>query len=351
MNDKIEIKSIENIAIIQTAFIGDVVLSMNLAEEVKQMAPDCCLTFVSRPATVSLLSAQKAIDNVISYDKHGLHSGLKGIKAVAEELKQKNVTCVVAPHRSLRTSLLARLTGAEYRIGFNKNAFSFLYNYKVKYIKNIHEIERNRNLLSVFQGYSNHDFSQSRVGLEFSDEDLFFVHSKLSVAGFYQKDDLIAIAPGSVWNTKKWPEEYYIELASELKQNGYKVIIIGSGDDKILCENIAKHSSAYSLAGETTINQTVYMLSLTKLLISNDSAPVHFAGLTGCKTIAIFGPTVPEFGFYPRGADDRVIELDELKCRPCRIHGSKRCPRKTHECMKKILPGKVYDEAIEILNQ
>jgi heptosyltransferase-2 len=81
-----------------------------------------------------------------------------------------------------------------------------------------------------------------------------------------------------------------------------------------------------------------------KMVITNDSGPIHFAGLAKCPTIAIFGPTTPKFGFAPTGVNDIIIENKNLKCRPCAIHGSNSCPLGTHECMTSILPDLVYKE-------
>lgn len=135
-----------------------------------------------------------------------------------------------------------------------------------------------------------------------------------------------------------------------LKENGYSAVLIGSESDKSLCGRIALNSGDISFAGDFSLPQTLYFLSLCSLTITNDSAPTHFAGLVKCPTITIFGPTSPIFGFTPRGNNDKVIEIKDLDCRPCAIHGGKICPKNTHECMKSISPELVFKEALEILN-
>jgi len=152
----------------------------------------------------------------------------------------------------------------------------------------------------------------------------------------------VAIAPGSVWATKRWKKEFFIELSSMINNNGLKAVLIGSKDDSELCKEIATQSNSLSIAGEASIPQTISFLQNAKAIVTNDSAPTHFAGLAGCPCITIFGPTSPIFGFAPRGENDVVIQDESLKCKPCKIHGSDKCPVGTHECMINISPEMVF---------
>jgi heptosyltransferase-2 len=163
-------------------------------------------------------------------------------------------------------------------------------------------------------------------------------------------DTIVAIAPGSVWATKRWKQEYFAQLSILINDSGFKAVMIGSKDDSKLCKEIATKSNSLSIAGKATIPQTISFLQMAKALITNDSAPTHFAGLAGCPCITIFGPTSPLFGFAPRGKHDVIMQDDSLKCKPCRIHGSKKCPIGTHECMVNIKPDMVFSELKRVLN-
>lgn len=342
------LREFTNIAVIQTAFLGDVALCLYLPELIKFYHPTCKITFVTTPAASSLAACSKAIDSIITYDKRNMHKGLKGIKFVAESLKMKNIECIISPHRSLRSTLVTYYTKPQFSVTFNKSAASFLYSARVRYQK-VHEIKRNASLLSVFTGIEGLDKICPKVELELSADDLSYIDYKLREMNVSTKERIVCIAPGSVWETKRWLEQNFIELAGLFAAHGFKCILIGSKDDKELCQNIAVKSGAVDLSGETSIPQTLCLLKNADLLVTNDSSPTHFAGLVQCPTLTIYGPTVPEFGFAPVGEKTRVIEPKELKCRPCAIHGGHKCPQKTFDCMHSITPEQVFKASREIL--
>ena len=187
------------------------------------------------------------------------------------------------------------------------------------------------------------------MNLDIDSDDKEFIDSKLQWLGIKNDDKFILIAPGSIWNTKRWLPEHYTTLAEMLANQGYIPILTGSKEDKILCDEISKKSNSFNLAGETSIPQTLYLMQRAELTVTNDSSPTHFANLVNCPVVTIFGPTSPIFGFGPRGEHDKVIEIDNLKCRPCKIHGSKKCPVHTHNCMVRISPETVFKACIEII--
>jgi heptosyltransferase-2 len=163
---------------------------------------------------------------------------------------------------------------------------------------------------------------------------------------------LVAIAPGTIWNTKRWLKERYAELAARLADERYEVMLIGGEEDEALCREIKELSGSsrvYSTAGALSTLQSAELLRRCKLLITNDSAPLHFAVAVGTPVVAIFGATVPEFGFAPYGKHDTVVETLGLPCRPCSIHGGRECPIKTFECMNAITVEKVYRRVEEVL--
>jgi heptosyltransferase II len=347
MKSKIEIKQFKNIAIIQTAFIGDTALAIYLAAAVKKFNLNSNITFISTPAASSILKCSKDIDNIIEYDKRKSDKGLKGIKNIAKELILKNIDCIIAPHRSLRTTLLTYYTKPVYSIGFDVNSFSFLYNKRIKYYRHLHEIDRNYELLKAFSDISINSFKNIKPNLNFSTDVKKFVNDLINNI---DSKKIILFAPGSVWETKRWNEDYFAELGRLLKKGGWEVILIGSLQDKELCYRISDKSKVINLAGVTTLPQTTYLLSLSKLLITNDSSPIHLAGLVNCPVIAIFGPTSPMFGFAPRGENDIIIENNTLKCKPCAIHGGRKCPLGTLKCMNSIKPEFVLEKSIFLLN-
>jgi heptosyltransferase-2 len=159
-----------------------------------------------------------------------------------------------------------------------------------------------------------------------------------------------ALAPGSVWATKRWPGERFAELARRLiTETGAQIYLIGGQSDAELCARLAREigDACINTAGKLTLRQSADLLDRCQILVSNDSAPTHLGVATRCNVITIFGPTVPAFGFAPFGDGHLVVEKN-LPCRPCSSHGSKRCPIGTHACMLEISVAEVFVKVLAL---
>ena len=166
------------------------------------------------------------------------------------------------------------------------------------------------------------------------------------------QEKMAAIAPGSVWNTKRWPAERFAELAGMLSAAGYEVLIIGGRDDMELGKTIVEHARdkhIHDTTGTLSLLQSAELIGRCKVLITNDSAPLHIGVAMKTPVAAIFGATAPEFGFGPYGEHDVVIETKGLECRPCAIHGGDRCPIKTFVCMKNIEAAAVFQKVEQMV--
>ncbi len=346
---KYSLLDFNNFAIIQTAFLGDVTLSLYLVQALRNLHKTANITFVTTPLGSSVSSVCKSIDNIITYDKYGLQKGLNGIKRVSNLLIERKIDCIIAPHRSFRTTLLTFLSKPKFSVAFNRNSLSFFYSKRVKYHKHYHEIDRNLSLLKAFEDTKKNFVLNINIELEIHPADKNYIENKLNLLDIQDDHILIAVAPGSVWKTKRWLEGHFIELISMFNFNGFKPVLLGSKEDYEICKRISDNTDGINFAGELTIPQVIYLLSKTNLLVTNDSAPTHFAGLVNCPTLTIYGPTSPIFGFYPRGKHDKSIQIDNLKCKPCSVHGSDDCPIKTHSCMRDLKPNLVFENAIDIL--
>jgi heptosyltransferase II len=149
----------------------------------------------------------------------------------------------------------------------------------------------------------------------------------------------VALAPGSIWGTKRWPG--YAGLAGLLQG---PVVIVGGPEDRALAERVAAgRPSAHVAAGELSLRASAALLSMARVLVTNDSAPLHLASAVGARVVAIFGPTVPAFGFGPRGESDRIVEHPAMPCRPCSSHGPQVCPLGHHRCMRDLEVGRVLE--------
>ncbi|TLN23343.1 glycosyltransferase family 9 protein [bacterium] len=172
----------------------------------------------------------------------------------------------------------------------------------------------------------------------------------LAANGVGEGEKLAGIAPGSVWATKRWTPEGFAEVGEKLSKSGFRVLLVGGPEDRALCEEIASKigGNSLSIAGKSSLKALSALMERLSLFIVNDSAPLHVAMAKKVPTVAIFGATVRELGFYPLNENSRVVEVG-LDCRPCGLHGGNSCPRGHFRCMKDITPRMVLDACGELL--
>lgn len=336
------------ILIIQTAFIGDVILCTPLIKVLRETFPDAFISFLLIPETENVLENNPHLNQVLVYDKRK-KGGLGSFLQMVSRVKQGKFDLAVIPHRSLRSALLAYLSGIPERIGFDRAAGSSLFTKKVVYEAKVHEVDRNLSLLS---GFTPH-LTDTSPELFPSSEDFSYARKLLSDSGISERDKIVGVAPGSVWATKRWLPERFAEVADLLlKEAGAKVVLLGSGEDRSLCERIADLMAGRPaiVAGKTSVLQSAAIASLCKVILSNDSAPVHMASAMKIPVVAVFGSTIPEFGFAPYGVD-HVIVHKKLDCRPCGIHGKRKCPEKHFRCMLDINAEEVFRAVLSVFKK
>lgn len=323
----IDISPNSKILIINTAFLGDIALTSFLTQKIKS-EHNASISVLTTKAGAEVLSPVNSIDSLFILDKKGSHKSMASTIEFAKSLSAYNYDIIVSLHKSYRTSQIVKNIESPIKIGFNNASNSQVYTHKVKYKNHIHEALR----------YSSTLFEDTRldnVELDSSLDDKLFVENLLLQQKFDESKKTIVLAPGSVWATKKWGSERYSNLANLLKSD-YNVVVIGTKQDSIETD-----SGVINLCGMTSIAQTYQLLSNSDILVTNDSAPTHFAAITNTPTITIFGATHPMFGFGPLAEGSIVVQNETLKCRPCRIHGSEECPIGTHECMSSITPDMI----------
>ena len=239
------------------------------------------------------------------------------------------------------------------RIGFSTSALPQLFTHVVYYEKGNHEINRNLSLLRPL-GITYSGNESPTLYASQNDKDVVNAFLANQAANFPNPhDSLVAVAPGSVWNTKRWPKEHFERLVRMLMDDGLSIVLIGGRDDLALCSDIrnALGGRVVNAAGMLTLLQSAELIQRCVVLVSNDSAPMHLAAGVGTPVVAIFGATAPQFGFAPRGANDFVVEMHGLSCRPCAIHGGEKCPIKTFVCMKDLKPELVYTKVKMVVDR
>lgn len=340
-----EILDKEKILVVQTAFLGDAVLTLPIIQKLKGKFPDASLHILCIPSTKDLFEHSPFIDKVIVYDKRGKQKSLFSFVTLIRLIKDQNFTRVYSPHRSFRSSILVFFSGANYTAGFDNASCSFLYKIRVKYFSDKHEVARNLDLIEFDTSGENWRILPI-INIPVAVE----TQINKMVEGISQK--IVAVAPGSVWNTKIYPKNYFVDVIKYLVEKNYYVVLIGGKDDEKICLEIQANFNerVKSLVGQLSVIESAALLKKCTLLLSNDSAPTHLGMIANIPTITIYCSTVPEFGFFPYNQKSKSISLHGLECKPCGIHGHMECPIKTFECGKNLLPSEVIKSFRELIS-
>jgi heptosyltransferase-2 len=343
---------IKRILIVQTAFIGDVILITPLIRETRKLFPDSVIDVLVTKGNQTILKNNPYLNNILVTDKKKVSSYFKTLFT----LIKNRYNIVLTPHRSARTLTLLFLAGIKVRIGFNRDIYRHLLNYQLRHPQDVHKAQKNLELLSPFIGDKYPKLQLAKLNLKREElnweSELFPGATDLEHARKYlYQDQNIAIAPGSVWNTKRWSKENYIILAKLLKDQGFNLVFIGSNGERELAQEIINKAEieAINSCGKLSILQSAALISQCRALICNDSGALHIGNAVDTKVFAFFGPTVRQFGYYPYRQNDFVFELD-LACRPCGMHGHKQCPLGHHNSMKMIEPMTVLQNILKKMN-
>jgi heptosyltransferase-2 len=247
---------------------------------------------------------------------------------------------------SLRTAALAALAGYDDRVGFADAAGRFFYTMRVERRNDRHHAERLWRLAFP----SNPNVEPPEGALRPRLYPGAAEHAAVdAVLGAWAHEPIVALAPGSVWGTKRWP--YYSMLASRLSKR-HRLVVVGGPDDKTLAAEIvaaAEPNMALDATGRLSLLASSELIQRARLLVTNDSSPQHLASAMNTPTIAIFGPTVPAFGFGPLAPHSMIAENKDLPCRPCHHHGPPTCPLTHWKCMKELPVEHVEQMANQLL--
>ena len=328
--------------VVQTSFLGDSVLTTPLLAQLANRGP---VDVVTTPAAAALLANHPAVRTVIPYDKRGDDRGLIGLWLLARRLRETGYDVAFLAQGSWRSAALALLAGVPARVGFATSAGRWLYTKRVAYRDDLHHAAR---LLMLARPNGREPTPEElRPSLAPGATERAEVDAFLRERGVGPGDRLVAVAPGSVWGTKRWP--YYPQLAQALG-DAARVVVVGSGADTPLAtEILASAPGALDATGALALLASAELIGRCGVLVTNDSAPLHLASAMGTPTVAIFGPTVPAFGFGPLAPRSEVVGHEALPCRPCDRHGPQRCPLGHHRCMRELPPSVVADRVRALL--
>ena len=310
------------ILIIQTAFLGDVILATPLIESLSSTFPSAQIDFLLKKGNEALLDEHPKLRRVLIFDKANKRKSLLNL---TQEIREEKYDLVLNLHRFASSGLITIFSGASETRGFSKNPFSFLFSKRFKHSVNNgqHEVDRNLSLITDLV-----EKPQRRPQLYPNQADLDFVTQ-------WKNEPYYCLAPASVWFTKQAPPAVWQYVMEKFDEEGVRFYLLGGPNDYELCESIkliSQRNNVHNLAGKLSLMQSAALMKDAKRNFVNDSGPLHIASAGNAPVSAFFCSTISEFGFGPLSDDSSVIEVKDLDCRPCGLHGHKACPKGHFHC-------------------
>jgi heptosyltransferase-2 len=337
--------SLERILVIQTAYIGDVVLTTPLVRELSRLAPEAEVHVVTTPLSAEIFRHCPYVAGTLPFDKR--RRKLPDLAGLIRHCRRTGYDLSLSVQTSVTSALLALLGGVPERVGFDVQPFTTR---SVPFRERGPE-GRSRRILGLLKAVWPGAETTARTELFLSGREREAARRALARAA--RGTRLVGMAPGSVRATKRWPAGHWSRLLQALAEEGVTPVFVGGAAERDLCRRIIASSGtegAVNLAGRLSLLESAAVIAETELMLSGDSAPMHMACAVGTPVFALFGPTVGEYGFFPTGEADRVFEVD-LECRPCSLHGGRRCPLGHHRCMEEIDPGMLADAVAGFLER
>jgi heptosyltransferase II len=326
--------------VIQTSFLGDVVLTTPLLTHLATRGP---VDVVTTPAGGALLEHHPAVRRVIRHDKRGAARGIGAVRALAATLRVNGYGAAYLAQGSWRSAAVAWLARIPVRIGFDTSAGARLYTERVTHQPHWHHATRLFRL-----AVRDESVAVPAPTLHPRTIDRDAVSALLATAPFAGAP-FIALAPGSVWATKRWPD--YAALVHSLP-DGFGLVVVGGAEDRELAQAIAAAAPDRVLdaTGQLSLLASAELIGRSAGLVTNDSLPQHLASAMGTPTLTIYGPTLPAFGFGPLAPRHAIVEhAPGLECRPCSAHGPQVCPRGHFRCMREITAASVASALTPLL--
>ncbi len=332
------------VLITQTAFLGDVVILTALIRECYSTFEKPIIDVLVCPPADQLLKNNPYVENIIVFDKK--KQKLKNFFRVLKTIRKKNYDLSLNAHSSFTTVLFSAMAGITERAGFDRRLSRFLLTKRIPFVEGKQRVFKNLDLLKPF-GNKEMSYQTELYPTQADDETAKELMSKLD-----KSKQCVVLFPGSVWNTKRWLKDYYVELVKLIAVEDINILFSGSNGEYALCEEIIDLAGidCLNLAGKCSLLETAAVIAETDAVVCNDSGALHIANAMQTDAVVFFGPTVKKLGYFPLGKKDIVLEAD-LDCRPCGLHGSKECPLGHHNCMKSIKPHTAFESVMKLLNK
>jgi len=340
-NNVTDVQELTRILVIRLSSLGDILLTTPVLRVLREHCPAARIDFLTKAVYQDVLRANPCVDRLLLLEPQ------QGLKETLHRLRQTRYDIVVDLQRTLRSCLLYRGLLAQRKLAYTKRT-----------VRRALLVHLGWNTLRAMTPVPELYMAPLRcLGITAPLPPLemhLTAESQEAMQAYLQQAlpeglarPLLAVAPGARWSTKRWPVERFAAVTHELAQTqGAAVVVLGSAEDTQLAQELCQRLSVPVLnsTGKLSLMHTAALLQQCHLLLSNDSGLMHMATALRVPVVAIFGPTVQEFGFYPFKACAQVISA-EITCRPCSTKGSRRCPRGHHQCMQQVTVAQVCTAA------
>ena len=347
-------QSVNKILIIRFSSFGDIVLTSPLIRSLRAKYPDALIDFLVKSEFTELVKFNPNLSAVFELKS----SDIGELRKLKKKVRNERYDIILDLHNSLRSRYVRSYSGAKKVSVIDKRIIArfALVNFKWNLYNSVVSVPAR-----YFETARAFGVTDDGSGLEiFLPEDCAtMVGSVIGKYGIDQYKNVIGLAPASRHFTKRWPQEKFVEFGLHLcKTNSAKLLIFGGKEDADYCGDIAqminadlKQNAAVSFAGKFSLLETAAALDHCAVVVSNDTGIMHLAAARKRNVVAIFGSTVQEFGFFPYGTENIVLETEKLSCRPCSHIGRDRCPEGHFKCMKDIQVDNVLSAVLAMLQK
>ena len=345
-------KNTKNVIWLQTAFLGDIILTTGAIKLLKEKSSKTNQYLITTPIGEKALKDHSDLHKIFTIDKKNqLFPQLIKLKKTFKEYNiNKFNSLLIQPHKSIRSRMISLYLNLP-TISYEESFLSSLATEKVKRVGVFHESQRIALLLEPL-GFSRELILTARPSLApLKDDRMLFDLDSSTLK--------IGIAPGSKWETKRWPAQYFSGLIRRLLEiDNVAIIMLGDQNERPLTSTILKEivhtqlsKKVHNLVGRTSLEDLRRIYPQLNLMICNDSSPLHYASAYNIPTVAIFGSTTSHMGFGPLAQQRYVLENKKLNCRPCTHHGPQRCPLKHFKCMRDIKVENVFEACHKLIRE
>jgi heptosyltransferase II len=329
------------VLLIRFSALGDVVLATAAVEALAEDAPDAAVHVLTKPEFSDVFRHHPGVAHIVDW------TPAENLWSLGARLRQERYDLVVDLHVNIRTGVLRPLVPRAHWTRVAKHTHlrrAALRLHRPVLLPRDHVIDRYVRAL----GAAGVRPIRRRPRLYVTAAHRHRLQGLLADAG-WDGAPLLGLAPAARRAGKAWPREHWRSLLRLAAAGGGTFpLLIGGPGDRGLCEHVLGSERGLVLAGRASVLDTAAALEHASVLVTNDSAPLHIAQAVGTPVAALFGPTVPAFGFFPIGPRDMVLERS-VPCRPCSLHGPRTCPRRHHRCLADIEPGAVFEAVRRML--